>query len=595
MKKVIPIGILSFILAFTASGQHRVLDVNGLDFAVAKRFNPDVEGKALIYDSRKPNTKIGFLSVDITVFPGFPIATAGANERGGVYANLDDDPEYELIYPIGAVLYAFNIDGSSAAGWPIALDFPADGAAAYGDIDGDGKGEIVVTTHEVGTFAKGTVYAFEHNGTNTAGFPVTTDGGAVRTPVLADLDGDQALEIIVAMRDWPEGLIYVYKGDGTIYAGWPVRMDYVPGSAVAVGDINGDEIPEIVAESYYSLHVFTPEGFLFPGFPYFPGDDRVFSYSSPVLADIDGDGNREIICGDHSLEDGSGAVHIVNHEGQSREGWPKITGSWIYGPPAVGDIDGDGLLDIAVGDQAISTVPINKIYAWTALSGEPLNGFPILDLFGVNSQIILADFDDDNQIELVFDDNTSEGKYPGYNHDGTAMEGWPLPVAGTTFFVNPLVFDFDLNGTMDLSGAGYQNSFAETNLYLWDLNVEMNKSLAILPILQYNTRHNGVYGDTLMVGLAEQGQGEEGKRSWMYIYPNPAGGIINVEFLMLNSNSTYSVYIFNNSGTEVKIIPLAHGQDQISLNTEDLKPGVYIAILKEDDKYRAFQKFIITR
>ena len=84
-------------------------------------------------------------------------------------------------------------------------------------------------------------------------------------------------------------------------------MDYVPGSEVAVGDINGDEIPEIITESAYYLHAYTPGGTLMPGFPYSPGPDRVFSYSTPVLADLDEDGNREIICGDHSQTDGSGA------------------------------------------------------------------------------------------------------------------------------------------------------------------------------------------------------------------------------------------------------------------------------------------------
>ena len=81
MKKVVPIGILAFFLAITASGQHRVLDVNGLDFFTAQRFNPDVEGKALVYENLIPRTPSIYFSDSITVFPGFPIATSGANER----------------------------------------------------------------------------------------------------------------------------------------------------------------------------------------------------------------------------------------------------------------------------------------------------------------------------------------------------------------------------------------------------------------------------------------------------------------------------------------------------------------------------------
>ena len=141
-----------------------------------------------------------------------------------------------------------------------------------------------------------------------------------------------------------------------------MQLDYIPGSAVAVGDITGDNIPEIVAESYYSIYAFDVNGNVLEGFPFTPGNERVFSYSTPVLADLDGDGKREIIAGDHSLAAGNGAVHILKWDGSVFPGWPKYTGYWIYGPPAVGDIDGDGSLDIAIGDQVLSGSPVSKVF-----------------------------------------------------------------------------------------------------------------------------------------------------------------------------------------------------------------------------------------
>ena len=164
-------------------------------------------------------------------------------------------------------------------------------------------------------------------------------------------------------------------------------------------------------------------------------------------------------------------------------------------------------------------MPVNKIYAWTGITAETLEGFPIIEVFGVNSQIILADFDGDEMIELVFDDNTAEGKYPGYNHDGTIMEGWPLQVNGSTFFVNPLIVDINHDGIMDMSGGGAVDGSGSTNIYLWNLNVEMDNSLAVLPVLQYNTRHNGVYRDTLMVGIKDV---ETMINDEWHLYPNPA-------------------------------------------------------------------------
>ena len=592
MPRFFYISIIFLVCIFPSWGQVKVVDASGIKGQSQFRFFPDVEGKVAVDEGYLNYLATKETNDDITVFPGWPVSGIGSNERGGVYGNLDDDPELELVYPVGAVLYAFNVDGSDVTGWPQALDYPTDGAASFGDIDGDGIGEIVVTTHQTATFAFGTIYAFEINGTNVAGFPVATVGGGVRTPVLADIDGDGALEIIIAMRDWPDGLIYVFSGDGSIFPNWPQRMDYVPGSAVAVGDINGDEIPEIVAESYYGLHAFSFDGFLMDGFPYMPGIGRVFSYSSPVLADLDGDGNREIICGDHSTENGTGAVHIVRNDGTSWDGWPKITGSWIYGPPSVGDINGDGLIDIAVGDQTLSVTPVNKVYAWTAETGLPLPGFPIENIFAVNSQIILADIDGDDEIELMFDDNTSDGKYPGYNHDGTIMEGWPLMVNGSTFFVNPLVVDLNQDGIMEISGGGFDQASGNTNIYLWNANVEMNDELAILPILQYNTRHNGVYGDYLMVGTPDIPGKIKGR--WN-IFPNPARGILNFEFSILNTGKDFFLCIYDISGRTIMEINVPDGQKELWVNIRDFEQGIYTTVMKEGNSVRASGKFVISR
>jgi hypothetical protein len=573
-------------------GQKAVVEAEELGQIPGIRYFPDVAGKVLIDRSVLEQVHFSRQDDSVTVFPNWPVAKFGSNERGGVYCNLDFDPELELVYSVGQKTYAFNINGTSVAGWPRTLDYPADGAPAFGDVDGDGFGEIVVTTHQTSTFATGTVYAFEINGTNVFGFPVTMEGGPLRTPVLADLDGDGADEIVLAVRKWPEGFIHVYRGNGTMSPNFPVRMEHAPGSAVAVGDITGDDVPEIVAESYYTLHAFNLEGALLSGFPYSPGDNRVFSYSSPVLADLDGDGQREIICGDHSTNQGDGAVHIVRSDGTAFPGWPKLTDYWIYGPPSVGDIDGDGTLDITVGDQVISPTPSNKVYSWNSLTGEMLPGFPITGLYGINSQVILADLDADDQLELIFDDNAAIdniGRYPGYNHDGTPMENWPLETQGTTFFINPMVVDINLDGILDISGAGTDQNSGNTYIYLWNSNAEYNQDLAILPILQYNTRHNGVYGDHLMVGTKEL---LPASSMDLPVFPNPVRDNLTVgssQFAVRSSAVRLAVMDLTGriliEKTSVSDIPF-------KLNVSSLKAGMYIFRWSAGDGHSGSSKFI---
>lgn len=585
--------IILFILlipAIEGMGQMVVVDAAVLGDLPGLRYVPDVEGKVLVSERLVSGFEKYQLNEVPTVYNNWPQVRPGANEEGGAFGDLDNDSSLELIYTVGNKVYAFNSDGTSVAGWPRTLDYPTDGAPAFGDIDGDGFGEIVVTTHQPSTFANGTIYAFEINGTDMPGFPIAITGGALRTPCLADINGDGALEIVVTIRKHPEGFIHVYNGNGTMMPGWPQRLDYVPGSAIAVGDITGDDIPEIVTESYYGLHAFTHDGFLMPGFPYYPGTGRVFSYSTPVLADIDGDGLREIICGDHSIVNSSGAIHIVRHDGTAFPGWPKYTSYWVYGPPSVGDINSDGLLDVIVGDQTLSATPQNQVYAWTAMTGEMLPGFPITGVWAVNSQVILADIDGDGMIELMFDDNTSVGKYQGYNHDGTPMDGWPLAVTGTTFYSPPLVVDIDLNGGLDIAGAGYDQSSGNTSLYLWDAHVPMNDNLAYLPILQYNTRHNGVYGDNLMVG----GTGAEPGITLGYaLYPNPAGAWLTVSGRQSAAGSrqpAVCITIADLYGRGLR--SLTGVLLPCDLNISFLPAGTYILRIEEERGRSVMMKFI---
>ena len=495
------ISVLIFLSGLSVSySQTKVIDASDLPQQYRTMVLPDVNNKVLVRTDMVAGIDNLSESKDIFIFPGWPVVYNGSSNRGGLWCNLDDDPEQEIVYCIALKVYAFNIDGTVVPGWPQSLTLPPNGAPAYGDVDGDSEGEIVVSVATAGSGSDGKVYVFEKDGTLTYNNPFILNGGATKTPVLADLNGDDILEIIVEERSYPTGYICAYYGDGTTYPGFPVEMDYIPGSAVAVGDITGDDIPEIVGESYYSVYAIDVNGNILDGFPYTMGNDRVFSYSSPVLADLDGDGIREIIVGDHSLSAGNGAVHVLKNDGTLLPGWPRYTVRWIYGPPAVGDIDGDGNPDVAVGDQVLSGTPASRVYVWDS-QGNTLSGWPTQNIWSVNTQIILADLDGDSELELMWDDNTSEGKYQGYNRDGTVMDGWPLFVdGGTTFFMNPFIADVNNDGITDISGGVIDNTGNyDCSLYLWDAGVDFHPDINELSVLQYNVRHDGVYIDKALL------------------------------------------------------------------------------------------------
>jgi len=74
---------------------------------------------------------------------------------------------------------------------------------------------------------------------------------------------------------------------------------------------------------------------------------------NPIIADISGDAYPETILGT-----GGYFLHTLDACGVQPAGFPKFTGQWMIGAPAVGDLDGDGTLELVVTTRA------GWLYAW---------------------------------------------------------------------------------------------------------------------------------------------------------------------------------------------------------------------------------------
>jgi hypothetical protein len=573
MKKIY-LPILFFLLSLSLAYSQGSYTINLGNRNI--NFLPDVMNKVNV--SEQADGKIIYKTIDADSFPsftGFPKHISGSTFEGAIYCNMDSDPEMEIVVNIGFTVQAFNLDGSNVPGWPQTVPtYALEGAPAFGDIDGDGQGEIVVTNH--GLTSGGFIFAFRKNGTAVTGFPIN-HGYSSRTPVLADVDNNGSMEIIVNKRLSSAGEVYIYKGDATIYAGWPKSINHVPASSSAVGDITGDGVPEIISESYSSLYAWAKDGNIISGFPFTMPNGDVNSYSAPVLADVDNDNSREIIFGTHLLG-GGGYVYIIKNNGTVLTGWPKSVGQWIYGPPAVGYIDGDNIMDIAVGDQVLSGIPSDYINAWNK-NGTALTGFPIGPLNAINNQIILGDIDNDNSTELIADDNTQTGgigQYIAYNHDGTPLAGWPINTAGTTFFCTPSLGDFNWNGILDIEGCGVESSPSYTNVYAWNTGINYNSSKIYIPMWQFNARHSGVYGD-IPVGVNTQNNNVPASFALHQNYPNPFNPSTVISF-DLPRRAFVKLNVYDMLGREIAVLmngEMNAGSHSFTFKGEGLSSGMY--------------------
>jgi hypothetical protein len=169
---------------------------------------------------------------------------------------------------------------------------------------------------------------------------------------------------------------------------------------------------------------------------------------------------------------------------------------------------------------------VNQLAAWSA-NGTPLPGFPVTGLDAINCQTIIADLDGDDQVELLNDDNTGNGTFHAYNHDGSVWTwpGWPLTLTGQPFYMNPFVADLDRNGTLEMVVSSSVSTPATSYAYIYTTYVEFDSTQAYTSMLQFNPWHDGTFGSSGTTGI----KGSPGIAPQLSVLPNPSSGEVRIE------------------------------------------------------------------
>jgi len=343
--------------------------------------------------------------------------------------DINADGKEEIVFAtFDNKLHVLSGRGTELANWPQTLPDKIDASPALGDINGDGWLEIVIACQN------DSLYAFRHSGARATGWPQSLRFGSGATPSIADIDMDGFVDIIFGADS-----VRAWKGsDGSILTGWPVYAGgLVQRAAPALADLDGDDSLEVVITgSNNKLYAFKPHGANAPGWPVTTGR-RVFE--TVAIGDIDGDAALEVVA--TAQYD---SAYAWNGNGSRCAGWPVYFTSTIGGSaPSLGNLDGDAALEIVFGSDRDTVHALNG-------DGTKVLGWPIRVEFGVKSSAVIADIDglsDHGENEVLF--GSEEGKLYAYHGDGTPTTWWFKQV-GAQCSKSPAIGDVDGNNEIDV-------------------------------------------------------------------------------------------------------------------------------------------------
>jgi hypothetical protein len=279
--------------------------------------------------------------------------------------------------------------------------------------------------------------------------------------VLADMNQDGTLEIVASSTD---SKIYVWDHTGAILPGFPKTTIGWCQRPPSVADLDGDGDMEIVQftrgmTSGGRFYIVDHEGNTLAGFPVNLGNNNISA--TPAIYDLDNDGDLEILVPERAYP--IGYLHVFEYDGTEWGGrWPVALDHVPTGTAAVGDVNNDGGVEIVY-------LSYNSIYVLDT-GGMNLAGWPkqIANANFSYQSAALADLDHDDDLEIVVGAHKDAAGCYIFHHDGTPFPGWPKMV-NTWTYCPPTVVDLDADGEFEIidGRAGFV-SYPSECFWVWD-------------------------------------------------------------------------------------------------------------------------------
>jgi hypothetical protein len=372
-----------------------------------------------------------------------PDAGAGTSlpDAGGPDTAILDAPPYAVVASSGT----FGLQTAYAT----MDDEPQ--SIATGDLDGDGRPDVVVANHRHqgmdsnSIYIPGSVTTFLSTSTGALQFKQKLAVGYGPVAIeLADFNGDHRLDLVTT--NLAQGIggnlsVALGNGDGTFAPSYAAAGCCSP-QDVKAGDFNGDGKLDLAIANYQAAQIALGNGngtFATP-----TSYAAQFGSMKLAIGDLDNNGKLDVVLPDYYYQAPSDLAVLLGNGNGTLQTAVHYHASQSYMVPAIDDLDHDGNLDVITANGVLSSITVLRgdgaggLLAPTAYAtGNTLNGIVVADLNGDRYADVAVASTDDSTVVVRLN-----------NRDGTFGPAASYPTASAPFGI--AAADVNHDGILDL-------------------------------------------------------------------------------------------------------------------------------------------------